>query len=355
MPTPLYALILAGGSGERFWPLSRRARPKQLLAPVGDRTLLEGTLDRLDGLVPPERILVLTNSEQSPALRQLCPQLPAENIIDEPAKRDTAAAIALGVAWVALRDSAATMAVLPADHLIKDTPGFQRTLQSAAAAADSSGSLVTIGIQPDWACPGFGYLELGESMAVDAGSPAIHAVARFREKPGADLAATFLRAGNFRWNAGMFVWTVPAIMAAIERHQPELGAFIAGIRSSGDLAGALASQFAALPKVSIDYAVMEKAERVLCVEAAFDWDDVGGWQAIAKYLHEDAAANRSRGPLVALESSGNIVFSQTEKTVALLGVSDLIVIETADALLVCPRHEAERIKELVARVPSALQ
>ncbi len=351
MPDPLYALILAGGSGERFWPLSRRARPKQLLAPVGDRTLLQGTLDRLDGLVPPERILILTNRDQEPAVRQLCPQLPSENIVAEPAKRDTAAAIALGVAWIALRDPAATMIVLPADHLIKDTRGFQRTLETAAHAARETGELVTIGIRPTWACPGFGYIELGEPTDTEG----VHAVARFREKPGAELAETFLRAGQFRWNAGMFIWTVPSIMSALERYQPELGAFVSGVRASGNFDAALAGPFAELPKISIDYAVMEKAGRVLCVEAGFDWDDVGGWAAIAKYLTADENENRSRGPLVALDSAHNIAFSNTGKTIALLGVNDLIVIETADALLVCPRHEAERIKELVARVPPALQ
>src|SRR3954447_15120748 len=191
MPNLLYALILAGGSGERFWPLSRRARPKQLLRLVAEQTLLEQAVSRLDGLVPPERILILTNVDQEAAVRELLPDFPHENIVAEPAKRDTAAAVALGAGWVAARDHLATMVVLPADHVIKDTAAFQRTLRTAAAAAEEAGALVTIGIKPTWACPGFGYIELGERVrttgALDANS-AVHQVVRFREKPNSDLA-----------------------------------------------------------------------------------------------------------------------------------------------------------------------
>src|SRR3954447_17142213 len=191
MSQAIYALILAGGSGERFWPLSRRARPKQLLKLISERTLLEETVARLDGLIPPERILILTNVEQEASVRELLKDFPASNIIAEPAKRDTAAAVALGVGWVAARDHMATMVVLPADHVIKDTAAFQKTLTTAAAAAEQAGALVTIGIKPTWACPGFGYIELGERVrttgALDANS-AVHQVVRFREKPNSDLA-----------------------------------------------------------------------------------------------------------------------------------------------------------------------
>src|SRR3954471_2930281 len=181
MPNSLYALILAGGSGERFWPLSRRARPKQLLRLVAEQNLLEQAVTRLEGLVPPERLLILTNVDQEAAVRELLPQLPKENIVAEPAKRDTAAAVALGAGWVAARDHAATMIVLPADHIINDTAAFQKTLAAAAAAAEETGALVTIGIKPTWACPGYGYIEQGQAVKLGtaAKETAVHRVLRF--------------------------------------------------------------------------------------------------------------------------------------------------------------------------------
>src|SRR6202011_166556 len=206
MPNNLYALILAGGSGERFWPLSRRARPKQLLRLVAKQTLLEQAVARLEGLIPPERLLILTNVDQEAAVRELLPQVPKENIVAEPAKRDTAAAVALGAGWIAARDHAATMVVLPADHVIADRAASKDTMKTAAAAAEETGALVTIGIKPTWACPGFGYTEQGEPVRLRGDDKiAVHRVVRFREKPNTDLAESFLRKGNFRWNAGMFV------------------------------------------------------------------------------------------------------------------------------------------------------
>jgi len=356
-PHPLYVLILAGGSGERFWPLSRKNRPKQLLSLFSKETLLEATLRRLDGLVPASQILILTNSDQEAAVRALCPQLPAENIVAEPAKRDTAAAIALGAGWIAKRAPDATMIVLPADHLIEDSAGFQRTLRVAAAAAEETGDLVTIGIKPTWACPGFGYIEVGDRARLvhKPEGPDAFEVARFREKPSAELAETFLKQGNFRWNAGMFIWTVGAILSAFNRHAPELGEFISKVHGNPDLAAVLRDVFPTLPKISIDYAVLEKAQRVLVVESGFDWDDIGSWTAITKYLTSDGAENVGNVGLTTLESRDNLVYSTEKKTIALLGVQDLIIVETADALMICSKHEAERIKHLVAQVPPELQ
>jgi mannose-1-phosphate guanylyltransferase len=353
----LYALILAGGSGERFWPLSRRSRPKQLLSLFGQETLLEATLRRLEGLVPPERILILTNRDQEAGVRAIATELPKENIVAEPAKRDTAAAIALGVALASKRDPTATMAVLPADHLIKDAAGFHSTLRTAAAAAEESGELVTIGIPPTWACPGFGYIEVGERAHVTsvAGGPAVHEAIRFREKPNAELAETFIRQGNFRWNAGMFVWAIPAIVSAFDRHVPEMHDFIARYRSAGDGASLIQKEFPNLPKISIDYAIMEKASRVLVVEAGFDWDDVGSWTAAAKYFPSDRSGNAANTPLQVIDAAGNVVFSDQPVFVGLLGVRDLIVVRTGDALLVCHKQDAERIKNLVGLVPEELQ
>jgi mannose-1-phosphate guanylyltransferase len=357
MPSELYVLILAGGSGERFWPLSRRSRPKQLLSLFSNETLLEGTLRRLDGLAAPDHILILTNAEQEAGVRALCRQLPAENILAEPAKRDTAAAIALGAGWIAMRAPDATMIVLPADHLIRDTAGFQKTLQVAAAAAEETGELITIGIKPTWACPGFGYIERGAAARLRSGpsDPPVFEVTRFREKPNADLAETFFKQGNFRWNAGMFIWTIRAILAAFNRHVPELGQFVGSMHAGHDLSLLLQREFPTLPRISIDYAVLEKTGRVLMVESAFDWDDVGSWTAAAKYLAADSAGNHSNCDIKTLDAGDNIVFSDPKRTVALLGVHDLIVVQTADALLICHRAESEKIKLLVAQTPAELQ
>jgi mannose-1-phosphate guanylyltransferase len=357
MANPLYVLILAGGSGERFWPLSRKSRPKQLLSLFSEETMLEATVSRLEGLVPLEQILILTNEDQEASVRTLLAKLPRENIVAEPAKRDTAAAIALAVGWVAARSPEATMVVLPADHLIKDREAFQQTLRTAAAAAEQSGDLVTIGIQPTWACPGFGYIEQGTAASVTGvqHGPRVFDVRSFREKPSAELAESFLQQGNFWWNAGMFIWSIPAISSALEQHAPELGSFVAQLRNGADFTTLLRDLFPTLPKISIDYAVMEKARRVLMVEAAFDWDDVGSWLAVAKYLPEDGSGNVSNGALQALDSANNIIFTQGKPHVALLGVSDLIVVQTEDALLICSRAEAEKIKQLVAKAPAELQ
>lgn len=354
----LYALILAGGSGERFWPLSRRNRPKQLLTLVSkEETLLESTIRRLDGLVPAERILILTNADQESGVRALVTTVPPENIIAEPAKRDTAAAIALGVGWISARDPQATMIVLPADHKIDDVKSFQETILTAVAAAADGSQLVTIGIVPTWPCPGFGYIEMGDQVKIDGrpSKPVVHEVKRFREKPSPELAESYLRKGNFRWNAGMFIWSIPAILCALSRHTPELAQFIERYHGSEDRAELLRTSFPLLPKISIDYAIMEKAAHVLAVEAAFDWDDVGSWPAVAKYLDKDGANNMTNTPLRTIDSNGNIVYSNQPILIGLVGVKDLIIVQTADALLVCHRHDAEQIKQLVGKMPSELQ
>jgi mannose-1-phosphate guanylyltransferase len=357
MPAPVYVLILAGGSGERFWPLSRKTRPKQMLALFSKETLLESTLRRLEDLVPPSHILILTNEDQEHGVRGLAPHLPPENIVAEPAKRDTAAAIALGVGWVAARSAQATMVVLPADHLINDSGAFHDTLRVAIAAAQETGELVTIGIKPTWACPGFGYIEQGAPVKLRTAlkGPGVFHVVRFREKPGIDLAESFLQQGNFRWNAGMFIWTIPAILNAFERHAPPLADFVARIHGGSNFNRLLREVFPTLPKISIDYAVMEKVRQVLTVEASFDWDDVGSWVAAAKYFATDATHNCANTAIKAVSSANNIVFCNGKKFVGLIGVSDLIVVQTEDALLVCNRHDAEKIKELVAQIPAELQ
>ena len=357
MANPIYALVIAGGSGERFWPLSRRARPKQLLRLVSEKALLEETVERIDGWVPQDRILILTNIEQEAAVRDLLKDFPKENILAEPVKRDTAAAIALGAGWVALRDHTATMIVLPADHLISNREAFQETMSWAATTAEETGGLVTIGIKPTWACPGFGYIEQGEPIHLRsrADKGAVHRVLRFREKPNTDLAESFLRKGNFRWNAGMFVWSVPTVLSEFNRHAPELADFISQLRAPGQFEKVLRDRFSKLPRVSFDYAILEKADRVLVVEASFDWDDVGSWRSVAKYFKSDEHENAANCALTAVDATNNIVFDHTGANVALLGVHNLVVVRTTDAILVCHHHQAEKIKNLISKLPPELQ
>ncbi len=353
----IYAVILAGGSGERFWPLSRRVRPKQLLPLVSDKTLLEETLTRLDGLIPPERTLILTNAEQEKSVRELLENFPEENIVAEPAKRDTAAAIALATGWVTVRDHSAIMVVLPADHVITNRTTFQETIALAVDAAQETSELVVIGIKPTWACPGFGYIEHGEQIRLRKrpDSDVVHRVLRFREKPNPDLAESFLCRENFRWNAGMFVWSVPTVLREFNRQEPELADFISQLRSQGNFDTVVNERFSTLPRISFDYAIMERADHVLVVEANFDWDDIGSWRAVSTYFEKDKRGNAFNRAITAVDSSNNIVFEEDDTTIALLGVQDLVIVRTADALLVCHRREAERIKELVGKLPPELQ
>lgn len=337
----------------RFWPLSRRATPKQLLRLFSNQTMLEETLERLRGLVPPDNVFILTNEEQEASVRKLLPKHPAENIFSEPAKRDTAPAIALGVGLVAKRDASATMAVLPADHRIPDHSAFQDNLRIAAIAAEQTGDLVTIGVTPTWAHPGFGYIERGKKMS--GANADLFEVVRFREKPNSDLAESFVRSGNFYWNAGIFVWTVKAILTELNRHAPDLAEFVSAIRHTHERERVLKERFPTLRRLSIDYAIMEKASRVLVKPATFEWDDVGNWAAIAKYLKNYPGENSANCRVTTDRASNNVVFSNDGVDVALLGVRDLIVVQTKDAILVCNRHQVESLKNLVAVLPDELQ
>ena len=357
IPENSYAIILAGGSGTRFWPVSRNHLPKQLLNLFGDNTLLEATIDRVAGLVPRENILILTNALQAPEIERLVPDFPKANIISEPEKRDTAPAIALGIGLVAARDPEATMMILPSDQLIQDTDDYVRVMGAALVMAGASDALVTIGIKPTWACPSYGYVERGDAISGTPGSDEVNAceVVRFTEKPDAETAQGFLDSGRFAWNGGMFLWSVPTVRAELARHCPELAAFVDRCVESGDPMGTVASDFGGLPKLSIDFALMEKASTVWNIEATFDWDDVGSWISVAKYLDEDPAKNRHNCDLSPIDSSGNIVFSCEGKKIALLGVDDLIVVETGDALLVATREKADDIKRIVDGLPEELR
>lgn len=352
-----YALILAGGSGSRFWPLSRHRRPKQLLRFFDEETLIEKTLRRLDGVLPPENILILTNAEQEPEVRKVVTSIPPENILSEPAKRDTAPAVALGVGWVARKNPKASMAILPSDQLIQDEDAYKQTISDALKIAQESSSLFTIGIKPTWPCPSYGYVERGAEWkpeTVDTNLK-IYEVLKFREKPAPELAEQYLEAGNFTWNAGMFIWSIEAVTNELKQHCPELTSFIEDLKSAPDMDSVIENQFPTLPKTSIDYALMENAAQVCNIEATFDWDDVGGWPSVAKYLTQDDNGNSVKAELCTIDAQGNIVYSDSDQQIALLGVRDLIVVQTGDALLVAHRDHADDIKKLVDRVPKELQ
>jgi mannose-1-phosphate guanylyltransferase len=344
-----YACIMAGGSGERFWPMSRARTPKHLLKLFSDRTLVEDTVRRLDGVVPMANVLVLTNTAQLETTRAALKGVIAEaNIIAEPAKRDTAAAAALATALVRARDPQGVLALLPADALIKDTATLARQVGVALRRAATTPALLTFAIKPDHAATGFGYLEMGEPTG-----DGFRQVKRFVEKPDATTATRYLESGHYAWNAGMFFWSAAAFLAEAEKHTPMLAGFIREF-PSGDPTAFLAAKFPTLePKVSVDYAIMEKAASVETMVSEFDWDDVGLWTALPKHLPKDAGGNAVRGPVVAVNAHNNIAVSNG-RVVALVGVSDLVVVETADAILVCHRDSVGDIKKLMPLLPKEL-
>lgn len=355
-----YALILAGGSGTRFWPVSRTLRPKQLLSLFEEQdSMLELAVSRLSGLLPAENILILTNSDQEQAVREvLQDRLPAENIVAEPEKRDTAPAIALALGWVAARDPQATMIVLPSDQLIQDQKAFCQTMRQAVGVAAREQGIVTIGIKPTWPCTAYGYIQRGQQIS-SAGDnenmPVVFQVDCFREKPNAQLAAEFIEQGNFSWNAGIFVWRLATVLREFEQHCPELAQFVADLQKSANFTQTVKEKFSQLPKISIDYALMEKASCVFNIEAAFDWDDLGNWVSAGKYFDKDKQGNACNSALSSVDSNNNVVYAEDKVRVALLGVNNLIVVQTSDAILVAAKEAMDGMKKLVDQVPVELK
>lgn len=350
----LVVAIMAGGSGTRFWPMSRPERPKQFLNLTGERTMLQVTFDRLEGLVPPERVLVLTNAKFADLAREQLPELPAENVIGEPMPRDTSGAVALAAALVEKKWPGAVLAILAADHTIEPAARFREVLLGTAEAAAAEGGLYTFGIAPRSASTGYGYLEVGEKIGERRGAP-VHKLAAFREKPDQATADAFLKSGRHQWNSGMFVWKTTDILAEIATHLPAHHEAMKGAAEAWGtpaFPAALLAAFEPLPKVSIDFGVMEKASDVRCAVADFDWNDVGGWVALEQVLPRDAAGNWTQTALSALDSRDNIVVSeQNGHRVVCIGVSDLIVVTTPNATLVCRKADAERIKQVVETLP----
>ncbi|MEW6172026.1 MAG: mannose-1-phosphate guanylyltransferase [Bacillota bacterium] len=355
MAGSVFAVILAGGGGERFWPLSSKEQPKQFLKLIGDRTMLQQTVDRLAGFVKLQDILIVTGRGFGDLAREQLPQMPAENIIEEPCGRDTAAAVGLAAIHLQRRNPQGVMAVLPADHYIADPVKFCRVLETAVDTARSGDWLVTLGITPTRPETGYGYIQRGESLRT-IGSLAVYKVMRFIEKPDEPKARRFLSSDKYFWNSGMFIWRIDVILKLFTELLPEL---IEGLDRIG---GALGSEqessvmetvYPSLPRISIDYGVMERAKNVLVLPADFGWDDVGTWPAWARYGgSQDGQGNVIEGNGVLVESSGCVVRA-SKHVVAALGIRDLVIVEENGRLLVCPKDRAQEIKRLVAALKEA--
>jgi mannose-1-phosphate guanylyltransferase len=347
------AVIMAGGAGTRFWPLSTEEKPKQFLRLFGDRSLLRMSYERAAGLAPPERILVLTNRRFADLVREQVPEIPPSNVVGEPMRRDTAAAVAFAAYLCRKRHGNPVMSVLTADHLIEPVDAFLRAHRSAGRAASESGALYTFGIPPTYPAVAYGYLELGETLLDDDGV-GHHRLLRFKEKPDAETARRYVESGNFLWNSGMFVWSVASVLAEIERQLPDHAAHLAPAADRDgrpDFDAALEKAFGPLESTSVDFGVMENAASVRCVRAPFAWEDVGGWLALEPHLEEDAGGNAARGRLESLGAGGNLVFcDDPAETVALVGVDDLIVVRAGKTTLVTSKARAEEIKALVKRI-----
>jgi len=346
---PLIIFIMAGGSGERFWPLSRIHTPKHLLKLLGKKTLLEQTLERFETIVPSEQIFILTNEAQHATTIAALPHHPPQNIIAEPAKRDTAPAAALATAIALRQNKSSIVGLFPADAMIHDVATFRHQLLEAAQTAATHPALFTFSIKPHHPSTSFGYLELGEKHEpLLTKRTHFHKVHQFVEKPNLAKAEEFFRGQRHGWNAGMFLWQAESFLEECRRQQPELASFIERFSTDSSPEKLLRDDFAQLPKISVDYAIMEKAKQVVAAIAEFDWDDVGHWTALPKHLGLDEKGNTIQAPpekILLHEANNNIIVSEG-KTVALCGVKDLVVVQTTDALLICHRDAVENIKKL---------
>lgn len=351
----LHAIIMAGGSGTRFWPASRSGEPKQLLDLTGGQTMMQATVERLAGLVPPERVLIITNQRLvDPICRQL-PQLKPSSVIGEPCKRDTAPCVGLAAAAVSQMDEDATLVILPADHVIEPTAKFQESIQYAVDLVNAQPErIVTFGIRPNYPAESFGYIERGASLAASstAGLEAFR-VERFREKPNQQTAEEYLATGRFYWNSGIFVWKARTILNALQKYEPEMAAHIKTIGQAWgtpDFPTVFTREFTAIKGKSIDYAVLEHYPDVVLVEAPYRWDDCGSWRSVARIRGEDAAGNTISGKHIGIRTSGSIVRTSAEHLVVTLGLKDCIVVHTPDATLVANKHDEEAIREVVKKL-----
>ena len=357
-----FAVILAGGKGERFWPLSREASPKQLLALFGKKSFLQETVERIKPLVPLKNILIITNESQAAAIRKQLPKVPKANVIAEPCGRDTFAAITLAAAAVGARTTTGVMAILPSDHVIpaKSEKKFQRTLDEVFDLAGRYPAIATIGIKPTAPETGYGYIRMGDKLPPPkdrkAYKTAFHVAQEFREKPNFDRAVQYVNSGEFRWNAGMFAFSIPTIVESLLKHQKDLHATcerwfqVAG--SPVKFKRTLAKDYPGLKKISFDYGVMEKAQNVLVADGDFEWDDLGSWPAMARHIEPDSAGNCAEADFVHVDAARNVIFDARAKSkrtpIAVVGLRDCVIVQTDDATMVAHIRQCQKIRELVA-------
>src|SRR6266446_734066 len=357
-----FVIIMAGGKGERFWPVSREKTPKQLITLLGNRSFLQQTVDRVLPLVPLKNILVITNEVQSPEVRKQLPRLPKENVIAEPIGRDTCAAVTLGAALVGARSTTGVMAVLPADHVIPEEKKFQQVLADAFDLAGRGQAIVTIGIKPTEPATGYGYIRVGEALPPPTGVKAyktvFHRAEQFVEKPNYDTALGYLQSGQYRWNAGMFIWSFVTVTEGLQKHQPEMyeacQRWFKVAANSPKLDKVLAREYPEIKRISIDYALMEHAQNVIVADGAFDWDDLGSWTALARHLKADPEGNCAVADFIHVDAARNIIFDartkDRRKPIAVVGLRDSILVQTDDATLLAHKSQAQKVKELVKKL-----
>ncbi len=350
----LYAVIMAGGGGTRLWPLSRQLRPKQMLKLGSEKALFQIATERLEGLVPHHRILVVTVADMAGDLQKLCPEIPLENYLLEPAPRGTAAVVGMAAAYLRKRDPQAVMAVLTADHIIENVTYFQELLKNAVSVA-RQGYLVTLGIQPTLPSTAYGYIQRGELIA-EIGAQKIYQVLRFKEKPNEETARKMIASGDHDWNSGMFIWQVETIWQAFQQWMPDLSTTLSEIErlwGAADHQSDIERLWLAIKPQTIDYGIMEHASRVAVLPAAgLGWSDVGSWDSLFEVLDADENGNIILAdPFEAVDTKSTLVYSEDpQRLIAAIGIQDLIVIETEDVLLLCHRSKAQQVKNIVDKL-----
>jgi mannose-1-phosphate guanylyltransferase len=355
-----FVIIMAGGRGERFWPVSRQATPKQLITLLGKRSFLQEAVDRVLPVVPARNVIIITNAAQAEAVRKQLPKIPKENIIAEPCGRDTCAAVTLGAALVGARSTTGVMAVLPADHVIPDAKKFQQVLNDCFDLASRGQVIVTIGIKPTEPATGYGYIHLGNELPPPSGvkryKTAFYKAERFVEKPHFDRALEYLNSGQYRWNAGMFIWSFVTITNGLEMHQKEMAdACHRWFKAAWTpkLAKLLKKEYPGLQKISIDYALLEQAQNVVAAAGDFAWDDLGSWTALSRHLKADPEGNCAVGDFVHVDAARNVVFDARTRgrtPIAVVGLRDSVIVLADDSLLVAHKSQAQKIKELVTKL-----
>lgn len=341
----IYAVIMAGGVGSRFWPRSKKKTPKQMLQIFGENTMIQDTVSRLNGLVDTQNILVITNRLQKEGICEQLPQIPSDNVIEEPFGRNTAACIGLASIIIEKRDKDAVMIVLPADHIIRDKEAFHKVLKNAIEFAYKSGGLLTIGITPTRPETGYGYIQIDDKEVAQN----IYKVFTFAEKPNYATAVRFLESGDFMWNSGMFIWRTDSILEEMKVHMPDLFESLESIKKSfgkSNFESVLTNLYGQLKKISIDYGVMEKSNKVYLTKGSFNWSDVGSWEEVYQLSEKDSNGNSISGKVYSDMSVDSYIYSPNKFT-AVIGVENLIIINTDEALLICRRDNCQDVKKVV--------